>query len=66
MAMSRRAGGCRVTSSPPMETRPPERGAYPVIARSSVVLPDPERPTSTASSPLSTVKLTSMMTSCSP
>ncbi len=51
MAMSRRCGGKPVTSRPPIHTLPALGGSSPAISRRSVVLPDPDGPSTTRSSP---------------
>ena len=51
--------GARWTSSPSNSTAPASGISRPAISRSSVVLPQPEGPSSATSSPVSTRKLTS-------
>src|ERR1700730_3723749 len=55
MAISRSLGGSRFTARPPMGISPPLMCSSPAIIRSSVDLPQPDRPTSTtnSSSPIS-------------
>src|SRR6478672_143915 len=49
--MSRSLGGTSFTTLPPISISPPEISSRPAIMRSSVDLPHPEGPTSTANSP---------------
>src|SRR4051812_19068582 len=51
MAMSRSLGGTLFTTRPPIFTSPPEISSRPATMRSSVLLPQPEGPTSTQNSP---------------
>ena len=55
---SRSEAASRVTSLPPMSTRPPLAVSRPAIMRSVVVLPHPDGPSSVTRVPASTVKLT--------
>src|SRR4029453_11730865 len=59
MATSRWRGGRSVTSLSPMRIRPCVASSRPAMRRSSVVLPQPEAPTSTMNSPSSIVRLSS-------
>ena len=52
MPKSRAAGGSRDTSRPPISMVPSFCGSRPAMARSSVVLPQPEGPRKQTSSPL--------------
>ena len=51
MAMSRCLGGTLLTTRPPMAISPASISSSPAIMRSSVLLPQPEGPTSTVNSP---------------
>src|SRR4051812_663774 len=51
MAISRSFGGTLLTMRPPIFTSPPEISSRPATMRSSVLLPQPEGPTSTQNSP---------------
>ena len=66
MDTPRRAGGQRVTSSPPMEMRPAVGRSSPAMVRSSVLLPQPEGPTNTMNSPWRTCIEMSLSTPRSP
>ena len=58
IAVSRFSGGRRVMSAPPTRIVPSSGVTKPAIARSSVVLPQPELPSSAIISPRSTPRLT--------
>src|SRR5215203_4872759 len=58
MPVSRAWGGLRVTSSPPITTRPAVGGTKPATMRSVVVLPQPEGPSSATISPCATSRST--------
>ena len=60
------ARGEFVTSSPPITTLPAETCSSPAIIRSSVVLPQPDGPTSTMNSPSPISRLTSSTALTSP
>jgi hypothetical protein len=49
--MPRLPGGAAVASSPSMSTRPPSGATKPAAMRSSVVLPQPDAPSSVTNSP---------------
>src|SRR5688572_29574629 len=51
MATSRSRGLMSFTTSPPVSIVPASASSSPAIVRGSVLLPQPERPTSTANSP---------------
>ena len=51
MATSRRFGGSSLTSRPPIRIAPASTSSSPASIRSAVVLPEPDGPTSTISSP---------------
>ena len=51
MPMSRLFAGTSVTSRPPTTTRPPSTSSRPASARSAVVLPQPDGPSSATSAP---------------
>jgi hypothetical protein len=51
MATSRRFGGSSLTSRSPMWIAPASTSSSPASIRSAVVLPEPDGPTSTISSP---------------
>ncbi|CAM5617261.1 hypothetical protein RLIN73S_05305 [Rhodanobacter lindaniclasticus] len=55
--MSRSFGATALTTRSPMRSVPSLIGSSPAIMRSKVVLPQPDGPTSTSSSPSATVKL---------
>ena len=59
MAIPRAAGGRRVTSRPPISTRPASGCSSPATSRRQVVLPQPLGPSSTQNVPAATVMLTS-------
>src|SRR5215216_2859668 len=59
MAMSRCLGAASVTSSPPIRMLPSVTSSRPAIMRRSVVLPQPDGPTSTRNSPSAISRLTS-------
>src|SRR3954453_5603079 len=61
MAMSRCFGGTRLTTRPPIAISPSLISSSPAIIRSSVLLPQPDGPTSTVNSP----SAISMLTPCS-
>ena len=54
--MSRLAGSTSVMSRPSIRMRPDVEGPMPAIMRRSVVLPQPEEPTSTVNLPSSIVR----------
>ena len=58
MPKSRCDGGRPVMSRPPCRMRPPVAGSSPAIARSSVVLPQPDGPRKETNSPAATARLT--------
>src|SRR3954454_11159422 len=64
--MPRRRGSLPVTSSPPMRTRPASGSVRPAMMRSSVLLPEPEAPSSTNSSPCAISRSTSRTTGSEP
>ena len=56
MATSRRCGGTRVTSRPSNQTLPALGVSSPAISRNNVLLPEPDGPSTTSSSPALMVK----------
>ena len=62
MAMSRSPGARLLTTRSPMRIAPPVTLSRPAIIRSSVDLPQPDGPTSTANSPSSMSTSTPWMT----
>ncbi|SCM75769.1 hypothetical protein KL86PLE_30216 [uncultured Pleomorphomonas sp.] len=66
MATPRSEGGVSVTSAPSMAMRPEVVSSRPAISRSKVDLPQPDGPTKTTNSPLSTSRSTEWMTASSP
>src|SRR6478752_6638510 len=64
--MSRSFGSTSFTTLPPMAISPPEISSRPAIIRSSVDLPQPEGPTSTANSPSAISTLTPRITCVPP
>ena len=66
MAMSRSFGGMLLTTRSPIWIVPALIGSSPAIIASKVDLPQPEGPTSTTNSPVSTSRLMSFRTSTLP
>ncbi len=66
IAVSRFSGGSRVMSSPSTRIVPSSAITKPAIERSSVVLPQPELPSSATISPLATSRLTRSSTRVPP
>ena len=66
MPKSRSAGGRRETSRPPISIVPSSCGSRPAIARSSVVLPQPDGPRKQTNSPLVTSSETSLSATNAP
>src|SRR5688572_7740789 len=64
--MPRRSGGSRVMSRPPTEMRPALTATKPEIARSSVVLPQPDGPSRATNSPAATASDTFFSTGVAP
>ena len=64
--MPRRSGGSAVMSRPASRMRPLRKGAKPEIARSSVVLPQPDEPSRATNSPGATSSETPLSTSVAP
>ena len=66
MAISRSAGGVRLTRLPSIRMSPEVASSRPAMMRSSVDLPQPEGPTKTQNSPSLTSRSTPLMTSSGP
>ena len=66
MAMSRSPGARLFTTRSPIRISPPVMPSSPAIIRSSVDLPQPDGPTSTANSPSSMSRSTPWITSVAP
>ena len=66
MPTSRFHGGSGATSAPPMRMRPVSTALKPAMARSSVVLPQPDGPRKAKNSPGSIERLTSFSTCVGP
>src|SRR5262245_36962492 len=66
MAMSRSRGRTSLTSLPSISIRPLSMSSSPAMVRSSVDLPQPEGPTSTANSPEETLRSMPRSTSTGP
>ena len=66
MAMSRSLGATLLTMRSPIWISPELIGSSPAIIASSVDLPQPDGPTSTTNSPVSTSRLMSFSTSTAP
>ena len=66
MAMSRSLGARSLTRAPPMRISPSVTSSSPAIMRSSVVLPQPDGPTSTTNSPSSIARSTPCSTGTMP
>ena len=64
--MPRSTASTWLTSRPSIQTSPSETSSSPAIMRSIVDLPQPEGPTKTTNSPLSSFRSTPWMTATSP
>ena len=66
MAMLRRSGDSRVISRPATRIAPARTGTKPEIARSNVVLPQPDEPSKATNSPAATSRQTPFRTLTGP
>ena len=66
MAMSRSLGARSLTRAPPIRISPSVTSSSPAIMRSSVLLPQPDGPTSTTNSPFSIARSTPCSTETMP